>query len=272
MPAKTIFEAAREGDVETLKNILATGPDLAEKNANDFTALHCAAMGCNSFDKETGLEVLQLLLDAGSPLESIGGGERTPLYLLAEFTPYIEHVQLLLDAGANPDVRAHRGVHVVINAMDEDVQQLLSELSGFPVPPPEPPAPPAVKMNAAAWKKAKAELDAVFQQLAAAGLIVLQNAGTTQSDGFDDCSQVYHERADKPGVTGFCFYTGQDLSRAKRSSELPLAIWGAPEGKAGDTEKVGKQVVDAFTAAGFDVRWSGSANMRPSVYLHRFSE
>lgn len=272
MPAQTIFEAAREGDVETLKKILATGPDLAEKNAYGFTALHCAASGCNSLDKETGTQVLQLLLEAGSPIEIIGGGGRTPLYLLAEFTPYIEHVQLLLDAGANPDVRSEHGVHVVINAMMEDVQQLLSELTGFPVPPPEEPAPPAVKMNAAAWKKAKAELDVVFGTLAAAGLIVLQNAGTTQSDGFDDCAEVFHSRTDQDSIIGFCFYTGQDLSRAKRSSDLPLAIWGAPEGKAADTEKVGKLVVDAFTAAGFDVRWSGSANMRPSVYLHRFSE
>lgn len=271
MPAQTIFEAAREGDVETLKNILATGPDLAAKNDYGFTALHCAAMGCNSFDKETGLQVLQLLLDAGSPLESIGGGERTPLYLLAEFTPYIEHVQLLLDAGANPDVRSEHGVHVVINAMADEVQQLLSERTGFPVPPPEPPAPPAVKMNAAAWKKAKAELDVVFDQLAAAGLIVLQHAGTTQSDGFSDCAEVFHSRTDQDAIIGFCFYTGQDLSRAKRSSELPLAIWGAPEGEAAATEKTGKLVVDAFTAAGFEVYWNGSAGMRPSVYLHRFS-
>lgn len=271
MPAKTIFEAAREGDVVALKSILATGPDLSKKNEYGFTALHCAAMGCNSFSKETGTEILQLLLAAGSPLEILGGGERTPLYLLAEFTPYIEHVQLLLAAGANPDVRGHKGVHVVINAMAEDVQQLLSELTGFPVPPPEPPAPPAVKMNAAAWKNAKAALDVVFATLADAGLIVLQNAGTTQSDGFSDCAEVFHDRTDQDAVIGFCFYTGQDLSRAKRSSELPLAIWGAPEGEAAATEKVGRLVVDAFTAAGFEVHWNGSAGMRPSVYLHRFS-
>jgi ankyrin repeat protein len=272
MPPKDIFEACREGDVERVKELLKDKPDLSAKNAHNFTALHCIAMGSNSLSKEVTLEIMQLLLDAGSPLEIIGGGERTPLYLLAEFTPYIEPVQLLLAAGANPDVRSTHNVHVVENAMMEDVQQLLSELTGVPVPAEPEPGPPSVKMSSAALKKAKAEIDLVFKKLADAGLIVLQNAGTTQSDGFSDCAEVYHDRNDKTNIIGFCFYTGQDQSRAKRSSELPIAFWAAPEGKETDMVRVGTLVVKTFTDAGFQVIWDGSGGSRPSVFLHRFSE
>lgn len=266
-----IFEASEKGNLNLLKQHLSNKPDLSLVNEYGFTALHCAAMGSNSMEKLTTLEVLKLLIDAGSPLEIKGGGGRTPLYMMAEFSPYLEPVQLLIDAGANPDVYDEHGNHIVENAMEEEVQELLSSLTGKSKPEEES-GPEPVKMKTANWKKAKSDLDIAFQKLADSGLIALQDAGYTQSDGFEDCSEQYHARNNQHSIAGFCFYTRQDLDRAKDTSELPLAIWGAPEGGNEETIKVGNLVVQILTDSGFDIKWNGSSSIRPSIYLHKYSQ
>src|SRR5262245_30139313 len=43
-------------------------------------------------------------------------------------------------------------------------------------------------------------LDSAFTALNARGIIALQNAGYTQSDGYDDVRESYHERSDRDGV------------------------------------------------------------------------
>jgi uncharacterized protein len=262
-----IFEAARKGDVETVKQLLAAGADVNAANDNKFTALHCAAMGANSVDNCLIVEIMQMLINAGANLEQIGGGGRTALYLAAEFSNSVAPVQVLLDAGAEADIVDEHGNHIVTNAMDEDVQALLSEITGEPMPEEEIEMP-SVKMNAAQWNAAKLKIDAIFVDLSKAGLVTLQNAGTTQDHGFSDCAKQFHALggADK-GLHGFCFYTGQDLSRAKRTSQLTLGFWGHPEGAPKDMQRVGKLIVDAFKNAGFSVNWNGSGSTRPAVYL-----
>jgi bifunctional non-homologous end joining protein LigD len=190
---------------------------------------------------------------------------------LAEFSRSVESVQYLIDCGANPDVRGQRGVHVVVNAMMPEVQELLSRLTGVPIPV-KPTPIPTVKMSKEAWKEAKAIIDQVFKSLKSKGLIARQNAGYTQSDGFSDCSEEYHAHPARSTVLGFCFYTRQDLNRAKSSSVLPLAFWGAPDGQEEQMVAVGKLIVDTFTEAKIDVQWSGDGSSRPSLLLHRFSE
>jgi len=123
-------------------------------------------------------------------------------------------------------------------------------------------------MNAKQWREAKAKIDSVFDRLSECGLVTLQDAGQTQSDGFSDCAEVFRDRGgEDAGLHGFCFYTRQDLNRAKRTSHLTLAFWGAPEGQPEDMEKVGRLIVDAFRGSGFAVDWDGSGGMRPTVYL-----
>lgn len=272
MVKKNIFEAAREGNISLLKEILLTKPDLATFNDHGFTALHCAAAGTDLIDEKVMLEILALLVEAGSPLETLSHDGRTPLYLCAEFSSSVKPVQFLIEAGANPDVYDTAGNHIVKNSHIIEVKQLLARLTGVAVPVEPPPGPPALKMNSAAWKKAKTVLDIVFRELTDVGLIALQDAGSTQSDGFEECAEEFHQCTNQESIIGFCFYTRQDLNRAKRTSELPLAIWGAPEGKAKDTEKVTGIVVNAFEKAGVNVGWNGSGSMRPSLYLHSFSE
>lgn len=265
-----IFEASRNGDVTLLKQQLSLKPDLSGMNEYGFTALHCAAMGSNSMEKSTAMEVVQLLIEAGSPIEIKSKDGRTPLYLLAEFSPYVEPIQLLIDAGANPDVYDKHGNHIVENAMMEEVQALLGRLTGKLTQKKEV-LPNPIKIKPATWKKVKSDLDVAFQKLAQGGLIALQDAGYTQSEGFEDCSAAYQSRNNQNAILGFCFYTRQDLERAKSTSELPLAIWGAPEGGNEETIKVGNLVVQVLSDGGFDVRWTGSSSVRPSVYLHTYS-
>lgn len=262
-----IFEAASSGDVETVRACLAAGADPAAVDAYGFIALQRAAMGANGADIPENLAVLRLLIDAGSPLEFQSEG-RTALYLAAEFAPSADAVQLLIDAGAKADIRDAHGNHITVNAMMPEVQALLSELTGVALEEPEP-EPEPVKLNAAQWRAAQIRLDALFAALTEAGLVALQDAGTTQSDGFSDCSEIFHERGGAAaGLHGFCFYTRQDRNRAKREGRMDLAFWGAPEGADADMLRVGELIVRAAQSAGLPVTWNGSSARRPTLVLY----
>ncbi len=267
MKRTNIFDAARAGDVEVVQACIDAGVDLAAVNENGFTALQYAAMGANTADVTDIVAILRLLLEAGSPLEYVGGDRRTALYLAAEFSSTVHPVQLLLEAGAKADIYDAHGNHIVVNAMLPEVQMLLSKITGKTFSTPEP-QPKPVKLNAAEWREVKVRIDAVFDVLTKSGLIVLQDAGVTQSDGFSDCAEVFHERGgERAGFHGFCFYTRQDLNRAKRTSQLALAFWGAPEGAPKDMQRVGNLIVEACRNRGFIVDWNGSGSMRPTVFL-----
>lgn len=266
----TLFDAIEKGDIEALKKYLDQKPDLSKPNKYGFTPLHCVATA-NTLELSVIMEMLQLLIDAGAPLEQPSKDGRTPLYLLAEFSWYVEPVQLLIDAGANPNIYGHEGsVHITVVAEEEEVKQLLSKLTGVALEEEPDPGPEPVKMKRSAWKAAKKDIE--FDKLNTAGLVALQDAGYTQSDGFQDCVEVYHTRKDKDSIIGFCFYTEQDSDRAKKSSELQLGIWGATEGGDKETIVVGHLVVKSFRDAGFQVSWPENASTRPSVYLHKYSE
>ncbi len=262
-----IFDAARSGDVQRVRACLEAGADPAAVNEYGFTALQLAAMGANSTEIAENLAVLKLLIDAGSPLEYQRDG-RTALYLAAEFAPSTDAVQLLIAAGARVDISNAQGNHITVNAMMPEVQELLSALTGVPLAEPEPELEP-VKLSAAQWRAAQARLNVLFEALTQAGLVALQDVGTTQSDGFDDCSQVFHERGGAAaGLQGFCFYTRQDRNRAKQEGRLDLAFWGAPEGADADMLRVGELIVRAADAAGLPATWNGSSARRPTLTLY----
>lgn len=267
----SIFDAARAGDLRRVRACLDAGADINAADNNGFTPLHCAAIGSNRVAEDKIVAVMQALMDVGASLEAKSKDGRTPLYLAAEFAQTIAPVQLLVDAGANPDVYDGHGNHIVENAMAEEVVELLAELTGRSAP--EPPIErEEIKMTTAEWNVAKKKLDLVFDALTKAGLIALQNAGTTQDDGFSDCSEEFQSRGGKrSGLHGFCFYTRQDRDRAKRTSYLSLAFWGAPEGQPKEMQRIGDLVVETFEAHGFEVNWNGSGETRPEVYL-RFDD
>lgn len=268
MSTDKIFDAAREGDIATVRACLAAGADPAAINAYGFTALQTAAMGSNTTPVERNLAVLRALLDAGSPLEYAGKDGRTALYLAAEFAPTTDAVQLLIDAGAKADIRDGHGNHILVNAMTDEVIELLSRVTGKPIPEPPPPEPEPVKMTPAQWRAARLRIDAVFVALRQAGVVALHDAGYTQSDGFSDASEAFIDGGGAAaGLHGVCFYTRQDLNAAKRSSRLSLAFWGAPEGADADMLRVGGLIVGVFRDAGFELRWNETASRRPELDL-----
>lgn len=104
--------------------------------------------------------------------------------------------------------------------------------------------------------------------LSQSGLVALQDAGTTQEDGFSDCAEASRAHGGlDAGLRGFCFYTRQDLNRAKRTSQLTLAFWRAPDGAPQAMSQVGEHVVDAFRKNGFLVDWNGTPARRLTAYL-----
>jgi bifunctional non-homologous end joining protein LigD len=266
-----LFDACSEGNLELVKKQLTEEADLTLFNDYGFTALHCAAMGSDGTDPEINIEILKLLVEAGSKLETKSKDGRTALYLLAEFSQSIAPVQYLIDEGADIDIYDENDNHIIENAWAEDVQKLLAESIGVPTPEESGSKLEQIKMETKNWKKAKADIDLVFQKLTASGFIALQDAGYTQSDGFSDCSEAYHKHLKSKAILGFCFYTRQDLERAKNTSILMLGYWGAPDGEDEATEKVGRLIIEAFEQENFEVHWSGESSDRPLVLLHTYS-
>ncbi len=109
------------------------------------------------------------------------------------------------------------------------------------------------------------KLDDAFAQLRATGLIALQNAGFTQSEGFQDCCQEYERLGgEKSGVKGFCFYTFQDLERGVCGYGMDFGF-GATDGQEKPSIEVGNSIVAALTEQGFEVKWDGTIDRRPRV-------
>jgi hypothetical protein len=268
--SKDIFEACRNGDLDFVSEAIQAKIDLSEKNEFGFTPLHCAAMGSNSTEPTVNLEIIKNLIVAGSQLESKSDDGRTPLYLLAEFSPSIDQVQYLIEKGADPNVRDEYGNHITVNAMSQEVQELLSNLTNTPLENIEIEEKEPITLKNNDWKKFKNKLSNVFDELNSIGLIALENTGYTQSEAFEDCSELYHERGINEEIKGFCFYTNQDNQRAKENGFLPIGIWGAPEGDESKTIIIGNLIVEVFTENGFEISWTGQSSERPEVYLKNF--
>lgn len=118
---------------------------------------------------------------------------------------------------------------------------------------------------AADWRALKALLATVFDTLSDAGVITLMDAGTTQSDGFADCLELFHARgADGAGLHGFVFFTKQDANRAKDSALLPIAFWGAPDGSADNMMRVGTLLVRSLRDSNLAIQWDESPSTRPT--------
>jgi len=106
-------------------------------------------------------------------------------------------------------------------------------------------------------------LDHVFDALNKRGIIAIQNAGYTQSDGYDDVMEARARHPNPDGLVGYCFYHGQDLERAVNGLGLFLAF-GPIEAKneQSDGPRVGFAIVEELAQAGFDTEWDGTFSER----------
>jgi hypothetical protein len=130
----------------------------------------------------------------------------------------------------------------------------------------------AVAAASAAHEKDKAtwpaitdcdKLDGVFARLNEAGVIAVQYAGYTQSDGYDDVREIYHAHPDRERVLGYCFYHAQDLERAVAGEGLFLAFGPMnPDLEETDGPRVGALIAEKLKDAGLGVKWNGSFSQR----------
>lgn len=109
-------------------------------------------------------------------------------------------------------------------------------------------------------------LDTAFSLMSEQGIIAIQNAGYTQSDGYDDVRDFYARCRDQDSILGYCFYHGQDLERAVLGQGLYFAfgpIQPADEQTVG--VEVGNIVRSSLEQAGLSVNWDGTFEKRLSV-------
>lgn len=108
-------------------------------------------------------------------------------------------------------------------------------------------------------------LDAVFAALRQRGIVALQNAGITQSDGYSDCSEEFASLSaqQRSRVIGYCFYHWQDVEHAVEGRGLFLAF-GPVDPKQEKTHgpAVGRVVVEELQKAGFATAWDGTFGAR----------
>ena len=102
-------------------------------------------------------------------------------------------------------------------------------------------------------------LDQAFEAMIERGLIALQNAGYTQSDGYEEVSEAYIDVEDEDQIIGYCFYHGQDLERAVRGGGLDVAF-GPPDPEDEETKGqiVGRLICEELERVGFQVKWDGT--------------
>jgi hypothetical protein len=101
-------------------------------------------------------------------------------------------------------------------------------------------------------------LNDAFAALDTQGICALQNAGLTQSDGYED---VRHANAASGGkYRGYCFFHGQDLERAVAGEGLFLAF-GLMGTGSGDVE-IGNAIRKALVDQGFAVEWDETTKTR----------
>ena len=122
-PGLDVFEATSFGEVDRLTELLGEEPALvASRSADGFTALHFAAF----FGKPA---AAQLLLGRGADVDAVGTGWMTGTALhSAAAGRHRDVVALLLEAGANPDLRQSHGwsaLHSAAHNGDADTVDLL---------------------------------------------------------------------------------------------------------------------------------------------------
>jgi hypothetical protein len=109
-------------------------------------------------------------------------------------------------------------------------------------------------------------IDAAFEELNRAGIIALQNAGWTQSEGWEDSWEVYRGRKEQGSVArGAVFYHGQDTESGVEGHGLFLALGAFTETQEENdaaTELIGQEIVQVLRAHGIACEWSGSARQR----------
>lgn len=109
-------------------------------------------------------------------------------------------------------------------------------------------------------------LDQAFACMEKRGLITLENAGNTQSDGYEIFEDALQEHPQPKTVIGYCFYHNQDLERVVGGLPLYLAF-GPVDPKEEETKgvEIGNIVREELERSGLEVEWEGTFQDRLRV-------
>jgi ankyrin repeat protein len=122
--ATPLVRAAKAGDREAIRLLLAKGADANAATADGITPLMAAA-GVGSRDSDTrgryktekdAMESVRLLVEAGARINAADNRGQTPLHGAA-FWGWNGLVRLLVDLGAKPDAKDKRGMTPIDSAM-----------------------------------------------------------------------------------------------------------------------------------------------------------
>lgn len=126
----------------------------------------------------------------------------------------------------------------------------------------------AEKQKAEKSWPAKTECDKLsqaFEALTARGIVSLENAGYTMSDGWGDYQEAVHSQWGTAGklkdVRGGCFYHAQALERAVNGEGLDLAFGAVSEHEA-ESIAVANEIIEVLKKHGFSPVWDGSIDQK----------
>jgi hypothetical protein len=102
-----------------------------------------------------------------------------------------------------------------------------------------------------------------FDALHRRGIIALENAGLTQSDGYELFVEVLARVSTPNDIAGYCFYHGQDVDNALDGHGLHLAFGPRhPEDEDTKGADIGRTIVEELDASGLASVWGGSFKER----------
>jgi|GEM_PF-1910512 len=107
-------------------------------------------------------------------------------------------------------------------------------------------------------------LDAAFETLNARGIVALQDAGYTMSDGWEDIAAA---RGDIRGAWGGVFFHRQDVERAVDGAGLMLAFGAFADGPAHEAEslRLAREVCEVLAQHEVATEWDGTLGKRISI-------
>ena len=112
-----LVEAAFEGEMSTVQDLLAKGYHIESCDGRKHTALSEAA-------SQGHLELVKYLLDVGADPNAVSDTNRSPLWRAA-FNSHLPVIQVLLEAGANPESRDTTSMESAYDIANDECKELL---------------------------------------------------------------------------------------------------------------------------------------------------
>lgn len=111
-------------------------------------------------------------------------------------------------------------------------------------------------------------LSRAFRELTLRGIVCVENAGYTMSEGWEDFRQAVDDAGwEHNAVRGGCFYHGQDLERVVLGYELWLAFGATTEGDDKDIA-IAEEIIEVLKSHGFSPVWDGTVDKRIAVPIN----